>query len=117
MSSWKWLIIFEESGLLKKDVSKRIKNEAKEKKGGLNSMLIVTLAANLLKNMLGDKGVIQAFLMLLYTLTNFEIQRYYLKGPRFYSVYSRNTVWDIYHKSWWVQIDRNSLDSFVCEWW
>ena len=48
-----------ESGLLIKGVSKTVKNEAKEQKGGFLRMLLGTLAANLLGCMLTDKGVIQ----------------------------------------------------------
>ena len=43
----------EESGLLIKGVSKTIKNEAKEQKGGFLIMLLDTLGANLLGNLLG----------------------------------------------------------------
>ena len=45
------------SGLLL-EVSETIKNEAKEQKGGFLSMLLGTLGASLLGNMLADKGVI-----------------------------------------------------------
>ena len=48
----------EESGLLIKDLSETIKNEAKEQKGGFSSMLLGTLGASLLENLLTDKGVI-----------------------------------------------------------
>ena len=41
-----------ESGLLIKGVSETIKNEAKERKGGLLSMLLGTLGASLLGNLL-----------------------------------------------------------------
>ena len=50
----------EESGLLVKDVSKSIENEAKEQKGGFLPLLLGTLGANLLQNMLPYKAVIQA---------------------------------------------------------
>ena len=42
----------EESGLLIKDVSKTIKNEAKELKGGFPGMPLGTLSASLLGNLL-----------------------------------------------------------------
>ena len=45
----------EESGLLIKGVSKTIKNEAKEQKGGFLGMLLGTLRANLLRNLLTGK--------------------------------------------------------------
>ena len=50
----------EESGLLIKGVGKTNKNEAKEQKGGFLGMLIGTLAANLLGNLLTGKGSIRA---------------------------------------------------------
>ena len=49
----------EDTGLLFKGVSETIKNEAKEQKGGFLSMLLATLGASLLGNMLADKGVIR----------------------------------------------------------
>ena len=48
----------EESGLLIKGVSETIKNEAKEQKGGVLSMLLGTLSANLLGNLLTGKTAI-----------------------------------------------------------
>ena len=50
----------EDSGLLLEGVSETIKNEAKEQKGGFPSMLLGTLGAKLLGNMLAGKGVIRA---------------------------------------------------------
>ena len=50
---------FEESGLLIKSVSKTIKNETKEQKGGFLSMLLGTLGASLLANLLAGKGRIR----------------------------------------------------------
>ena len=50
----------EESGLLVKCVSKTIKNETKEQKGGILSMLLGTLGASLLGNLLTGKGTIRA---------------------------------------------------------
>ena len=48
----------EESGLLIKGVSETIKSEAKEQKGGFFSMLLGTLGASLLGNLLTGKGAI-----------------------------------------------------------
>ena len=48
----------EDSGLLLEGVSETIKNKAKEQKRGFLSMLLGTLGANLLGNMLVSKGVI-----------------------------------------------------------
>ena len=50
----------EESGLLIKGSSKGIKNKAKEQKGGFLCMLLGTLGASLLGNLLTDKGAITA---------------------------------------------------------
>ena len=50
----------EESGLLIKSVSKTIKNEAKEQKGGFLGMSLDTLGACLLGNLLTDKGTFRA---------------------------------------------------------
>ena len=54
----------EDSGVLLKGVSESIQNEAKEQKGGFLSMLLGTLGASLLGNLLtkklSGKGVIRA---------------------------------------------------------
>ena len=50
----------EESGLLIKGVSETIKNETNEQKGGFLSMLLGTLGASLLGNLLTRKGTIRA---------------------------------------------------------
>ena len=50
----------EESGLLIKGVSKTIKNEAKVQKRGFLSMLLNTLSAILLGNLLKGKGTVRA---------------------------------------------------------
>ena len=49
----------EDSGLLLEGVSETIKNEAKEQKRGFLSMILGTLGANLLGNILAGKGVIR----------------------------------------------------------
>ena len=50
----------EESGLSIKGVSETIQNEAKEQKDGFLGMLLGTLGASLLGNLLTGKGVIRA---------------------------------------------------------
>ena len=50
----------EDSGILLKGVSELIKDEAKEQKEGFLSMILGTLGAGLLGNMLEGKGVIRA---------------------------------------------------------
>ena len=56
----KILQALENSNILLKGVTKTIKNETKEQKGGLLSMLISTLGASLLGNLLAGKGIIRA---------------------------------------------------------
>ena len=56
MISWTWLN--GDAGLLLKDVSKTIKNKAKEQKDGFLSSLLGTVDASLLRNLLTGKRVI-----------------------------------------------------------
>ena len=99
----------ENSGILVKGVSKAIKNETKEQTGGFLSMLLGTLGASLLSNLLtGGKGIMRAgdgivragsgskkplnSLLPFHPLTNIEIKEYYANEPRFNGVYSRNNL-------------------------
>ena len=50
----------ENSGILLKGVSKTIDNETKEQRGGFLSMLLGTLGASLLGNLLSGKGIVRA---------------------------------------------------------
>ena len=50
----------EDSNILLKGVTKTIKNETKEQKGGFLSMLLGTLGASLLGNLLTGKGIVRA---------------------------------------------------------
>ena len=50
----------ENSNILWKGVTKTIKNETKEQKGGFLSMLLCTLGASLLGNFLAGKGIVGA---------------------------------------------------------
>ena len=50
----------EESNILLKGVTKTIKNETKERKGGFLRMLLGTLGASLLGNLLTGKGSVRA---------------------------------------------------------
>ena len=108
----KILQALENSNILLKGVTKTIKNETKEQKGGLLSMLISTLGASLLGNLLAGKGIIRAgsgnkkgkgivitgtgkkmeFLMSRHPLTNFEIKKYDQNEPRFNGIFSRNNL-------------------------
>ena len=51
---------FEDSNILLKRVTKTIKNETKEQKGGFLSTLLGTLGATLLGNLLTGKGIVRA---------------------------------------------------------
>ena len=51
---------FEDSNILLKGVIKAIKNETKEQKERFLSMLLGTLGASLLGNMLAGKGIVRA---------------------------------------------------------
>ena len=50
----------EDSNILLKGVTKTIENETKEQKGGFLSMLLGTLGASLLGNLLTGKGILRA---------------------------------------------------------
>ena len=50
----------EDSNLLLEGVTKKIKNETKEQKGGFLLMLLGTLGASILGNLLTSKGTIRA---------------------------------------------------------
>ena len=50
----------EDSGLLLKEVTETVQNEVKEQKGGFLSMLLGTLGASLLGNLLTGKGIYRA---------------------------------------------------------
>ena len=50
----------ENCNVLIKGVTKTIKNETKEQKGGFLSMLLGTLGASLLGNLLTGKGILRA---------------------------------------------------------
>ena len=99
-----------------KGVSKTIENETKEQRGGFLGMLLGTLGASLLGNLLkGGKGMMRAgegivragdaivracegskkklnLLLPFHPLTNIEISEYYASEPRFNGIYSRNNL-------------------------
>ena len=50
----------EDSNILLKGITKRIKNETKEQKGGFLIMLLGTLDANLLGNVLAGQGIVRS---------------------------------------------------------
>ena len=52
--------VLEDSNILLKGITKTIKNETKEQKVGFLGMLLCTLGASLLRNMLTGKGIVRA---------------------------------------------------------
>ena len=96
----------ESSGILLKGVTEAIKNDTKEQKGGFFSMLLGSLGASLLGNLLTGKGTVRAgegtmragegnkekALMPPHPLTNFEIREDYKNQPRYNGVYSRDSL-------------------------
>ena len=56
----KFVQTLEDSNILLKGVTKTIKNETKKQKGGFLSMLLGTLGASLLGNLLTGKGIVRA---------------------------------------------------------
>ena len=100
----------ENSGILLKRVTKTIENENEKQRGGFLSMLLGTLGASLLGNLLtGGKGMMRAgdeivragkgskeknlySLLPCHPLTNIEISEYYANERRFNGVYSRNNL-------------------------
>ena len=104
----KIVLALEDSNISLKGVTKAMKNETKEQKEGFLSMLLGTLGASLLGNLLLGKEIVRAgsgnkkgtgiakagygktgFLIPPHPLTNFEIQKYYQNEPRFNGVYSK----------------------------
>ena len=87
----------ENSGILLKAVSKTIENETKEQRGGFLSMLLGTLGASLLGNLLTGKGFRRAGDGIVRAgsrskkkpLTNIELSECYKNEPRFTGVYSK----------------------------
>ena len=110
----------ENSDILLKGVSKAIENEIKEQRGGFLSMLLGTLGASLLGNLLTGKGIMRAgdgivragegskkkkklnSLLPFHPLTNIEISEYYSNEPRFNGVYSRYNLPKITKKGAYV---------------
>ena len=103
----------EDSNILLKGITKTIENEIKEQKGGFSGMLLGTLGASLLGNMLTGKRILRyaygnkegkGILRASYgskdfqlkkkksnhPLRNFEIQKCYQNEPRFNGLYSRD---------------------------
>ena len=102
----------ENSDILLKGVSKTIENEIKQQRGEFLSMLLGTLGASLLGNLLTGKGIVKASegskkkklnsLLPFHPLTNIEITEYYSNEPRFNGVYSRDNLPKITKKGAYV---------------
>ena len=134
----------ENSGILLKGVGKAIKSETKEQRGGFLSMLLGTLGASLLGNLLtGGKGIMRAgdgivragegnvvsrakgegskrknlnSLLPFHLLTkNIEISEYYKNEPRFNGVYSRNNLTNKIKKGAYV-INLDKYESTGTHW-
>ena len=98
----------EDSNILLKGVTKTIKNETKEQKGGFLSTLLGNVGASLLGNLLSGKGtatvgegivpagygssIKKKALIPPHPLTNFEIKEYYEYEPRFNGVYAGDNL-------------------------
>ena len=69
-------------------LAKSTENETKEPRGRFLSMLLGTLGASLLGNLLIGLNSLLPF----HPLTNIEINEYYKNEPRFSGAYSRNSL-------------------------
>ena len=122
----------ENSGILLKGVTKTIENETKEQRGGFLSMLLGTLGASLLGNLLtGGKGIVRAgqgvviaaegvkkklnSLLPSHPLTNFEISEYYKNEPKFHGVYSRDNLPKTIKKGAYV-INLDKYENIATHW-
>ena len=111
----------EEHDILLKGTSKTIKNETKEQKGGFLSMLLGTLAASLLGNLLSGKGMYRTgygmyrtgyglkkkSLTPFHSLTNFEIINYFKGVKGFNGVYSRNNLSKLKNGAYVINVDHS----------
>ena len=109
----------EDSNILLKEVTKTIKNGIKEQKGGFLSMLLSTLEASLLRNLLSGKGTVIAGEGIVragygYSIKKkaliptcpFEIKEYNENEPRFNRVYSTdNLPKTIKHGAYVINLD------------
>ena len=130
MNIMKIVQALEDSNILLKGVTKTIENETKEQKGGFLNMLLSTLGASLLGNLLTGKGIVRAgygynlnkgkgieragygnhsiHLIQPHPLTNFEIQKYYENEPRFNGVFSRdNLLKEIKDRAYVINLDEH----------
>ena len=104
----------EEQDILLKGISKIIKNETKEQKGGFLSMLLGTLSASLLGNLLFGKGLCRTgyglkkkSLTPFHPLTNFEITNYFKDVKGFNGVFSINNLPNLKTKAYVINLDHS----------
>ena len=109
----------EDSNILLKEVTTTIKNGIKEQKSGFLSMLLSTLEASLLRNLLSGKGTViagEGIVRAVYGYSikkkaliptyPFEIKEYNENEPRFNRVYSRdNLPKTIKHGAYVINLD------------
>ena len=109
----------EDSDILLKGISKTIKNDIKEQNGNGLGMILGTLGASLLGNLLSGKrlyragegmyrageGIKKKALMPPHPLTNFEIQNYYKNEPRYNGVYSKDNLSKIKNGAYAINLD------------
>ena len=94
----------EDFNILLRGVTKTIKNETKEQKGWFLSMLLDTLGASLLGNILAGKGIIRA------SSGNKKEKR---KGYSTNNLPKKNKEWGLFDKPWWLWRCRHTLDCFI----
>ena len=103
----------EEHDILLKGISKTIKNETKEQKGGFLSMLLGTLGASLLGNLLSGKGLYKTCYGIIHNwsltsfhpFTNFKIIGYFKDVKRFNGVFSRNDLPNLKNRAYAINLD------------
>ena len=98
----------EESRLLITGIIEKIQIEAKGKRGLFLSILLGTVGASLLENLLTGKGVKKSKSCNIHGqgLTSFEIQKYYQNEPKFNGVYSRDNLSKIKDVSYIINLDK-----------
>ena len=82
------------------DIMEKVEHETKEQRDGFFSMLLGTLGASLLVNMLSGKGIIRA-----HPLTNFELKKYYQYEPKLNNAYSRNNFSKVKDEAYILNLD------------
>ena len=119
----------EDSVILLKGLTRSVATQTKEQKGGFLSMLLGTLGASLLGNLLSGRGLgeqkTQAKGMLRAgegilragegVRTNFEINDYYKNEPKFNGVFSRNNLPKTLRKGAYV-INLDEYDDIGTHW-